>query len=550
MNAMVALSRHTAHCKLIRNSAMSNPKKPNIVLIIADHVAFAGHYGEQRYNYRWPRLDQLANEGAWFSKAYAITPVCTPSRASLLTGKRPDKHGLRWNCEYPIPFNRKEFRDDEVLYCHALADAGYRNHYVGKWHCGTEHGPDHFGLSGWSLPEYGNVYASDSYKRYIALLGESQPSCRIEHHLLQPELNGTDVLMDPAEPWDFMDGAGILSGPADVHEQFFVANMATEKLREIAATPSHDPFSMVVSLWGPHHPYYPSKEFADLIAPDNIPMYPSFADPLDDKPLRYRVQRDLRCQHRAGERWPEWKTWQTVMARCYASGLQTDAAIGKIIDCMNELGFNENTLFIVTADHGDGIAAHGAGWDKYSSFTEEVGRIPLVMRWPEKITPNTTVSAPVNLLDVTATILNAGNAQVDHPLSLDGEDLLPIINGEQDRDVMICDHFGHSGDVSFQKIIYADGWKYVSAYSAGDELYDLSSDPYERRNRIEDESTTERQHTMRALIITHYEERRIEREAWHAQEFWEKGVVFSSPEWPRDETLHLYQLKVQQNKTQ
>ncbi len=519
---------------------------PNIVLIIADHVAFSGHYGVDRYDYRWPRLESLAGQGAWFNSAYAITPVCTPSRASLLTGKRPDKHGMRWNCEYPILYNRKEFRDDEVLYCHALAESGYDNHYVGKWHCGTDHGPEHFGLSGWSLPEYGNVYASDTYKEYLQRLGEKQPTCRIEHHLLRPELNGTDVLMEPDEPWDFMDGAGVLSGPSEVHEQFFVANMATDKLRQIASSGVGSPFSMVVSLWGPHHPYYPSQEFADLVNPADIPGYPSFDESLDSKPLRYRVQRDLRCQHRAGERWADWQTWQTVMARCYASGLQTDAAIGRIVDCMSSLGLDENTLLIVTADHGDGIAAHGAGWDKYSSFTEEVGRIPLVMRWPEKIKPATTISDPVNLLDVTATMLSAGGAAIDHPLSLDGEDLLPIINGEASRQEMICDHFGHSGDVCFQKIYYADGWKYVSAYSAGDELYDLVSDPYELDNRIDDESTNSRQHAMRAKIIAHYEERRAEREAWHAQEFWEKGVVFSSPEWPRDETLHYYQLQVQQ----
>lgn len=524
--------------------------RPNIVLVIADHVAFAGHYGTERFEYRWPVLESLADEGAWFEKAYAITPVCTPSRASLLTGKRPDKHGLRWNCEYPIPYNRTEFRDDEVLYSQLLALAGYRNHYVGKWHCGTERGPTDYGLQGWSLPEYGNVYSCDEYRQYLKDIGEAHPSCHIEHHLLNPELDGTDVPMQPDEPWDFMDGAGILSGSKEVHEQFFVANMANDQLKAIAAEESDDPFSMVVSLWGPHHPYYPSQEFADLINPADIPQYPSFAEPLTDKPLRYRVQRDLRCQHRAGERWATPEIWQTVMARCYASGLQTDAAIGRIVVQLQSLGLDNNTLLIVTSDHGDGIAAHGAGWDKYSSFTEEVGRIPLVMRWPDKIPPKQKVSDPVNLLDVTATMVAVAGAEPDHPLSPDGESLLPFIDGSESRDLMICDHFGHSGDVCFQKILYDSGWKYVSAYSAGDELYHLDEDPYELQNLIDDPATFKRQHQMRAVIIKHYEQRREERENWHPSEFWEKGIVFSSPEWPRDETLHLYQLKIQQEENQ
>ncbi len=548
----ILCSEHPAFCRTCHwqliperlKTMTANP--PNIVVIVADHVAFAGHYGDSGYRYRWPVLERLAAQGAWFDRAYAITPVCTPSRASLLTGKRPDKHGMRWNCEYPIPYNRTEFRDDEVLYCQALAKVGYDNHYVGKWHVGTEHGPQHYGLHGWSLPEYGNVYSCDAYQEYLQRIGQPRPRCHIEHHLLQPELSGTTVPMTPETPWDFMDGAGILSGPAEVHEQFFVANMAADQLRDIAANPSEKPFSMVVSLWGPHHPYYPSQEFAELVNPADIPQYPSFDETLDDKPLRYRIQRDLRCQHRAFERWPDWKTWQTVLARCYASGLQTDAAIGRITSCLTELGLDDNTLLVVTADHGDGIASHGAGWDKYSSYTEEVGRVPLVMRWPGQIEPQTKVSDPVNLLDVTATVLSAAGATVSHPLSLDGEDLLPVMRGEQSREQMICDHFGHSGDVCFQKILYANGWKYVSAFSAGDELYNLEQDPYELNNVISDESTFDRQHAMRAQLIVHYEERRAEREAWHAQEFWEKGVVYSSAEWPRDETLHLYQLQVQQ----
>jgi len=518
-------------------------KRPNIVVILADHVAFAGHYGSKRFNYRWPHLERIAQQGAWFDRAYAITPVCTPSRASFLTGKRPDKHGLRWNSEYPIPYNRTEFREDEELYADHIARAGYDNHYFGKWHCGVDKTAADYGLKGWSLPEYGNLYASDAYKDYLKRIGEPQPMCRIEHHLLQPELNGQDVLMDPAEPWDYMDGAGVLSGSSEVQEQFFVANMACDALRELKDTDT--PFSMVISMWGPHHPYYPSQEFADQIDPKDIPKYPSFDEDLSAKPWRYRVQRDLRCLHRAFERWPEWETWQTVLARCYAAGLQTDAAIGRIADVLEETGLAEDTLFIVTADHGDGIAAHGAGWDKYSSFTEEVARIPLVMRWPERIPEGVRTDAPVNLLDVTATICSAAGAEkTDHPLPMDGDDLIPIANGTVTRDQMICDHFGHSGDISFQKILYQDGFKYVACWGDEDELYDLSADPFELNCLLKDPEHQNRLKQMRDAVIAHLEDRRAERTKWKPSKFWEDGIVFSSPEWPREETLLLYKLCV------
>jgi arylsulfatase A-like enzyme len=524
-----------------------NKKQPNIVMILADHVAFAGHYGTNRYAYTWPHLERIAKEGAKFNKAYAITPVCTPSRASFLTGKRPDKHGMRWNSEYPIPYNRTEFRDDEELYNAHLSKVGYDNYYYGKWHCGVDKTAADYGLIGWSLPEYGNLYASEHYKQYLAKIGEPQPVCRIDHHLLRPELDGSEVLMNPDEPWDFMDGAGVLLGSAEVQEQFFIANQAIERIEELGENQQAKPFSMVISMWGPHHPYYPSQEFADLIDPNDIPKYPSFDEKLNDKPWRYRIQRDLRCQHRAFERWPNWQTWQTVMARCYAAGLQTDAAIGRINDALETAGLTDNTLFIVTADHGDGIAAHGAGWDKYSSFTEEVGRIPLVMRWPEGLAKNIEVSSPVNLLDVTATILDAGGAstQFDHPLRPDGDSLLPMINEGVERNTMICDHFGHSGDVLFQKILYHDNWKYTSVWGDEDELYDLKTDPYELNNLLDNETCKDKLLEMQQIVLDHITARRKERSDWQKAEFWEDGIVFSSPEWPREETLQLYKLKVQ-----
>lgn len=182
-----------------------------------------------------------------------------------------------------------------------------------------------------------------------------------------------------------MDGSGVLFGPNDAQEQFYVTNTATDNLRELQSRDK--PWCMVTSFWSPHHPYIPSEEFAAQVDPSSIEPYPSFNEDLRKKPMRYGVHRDLRCDFRAHQRWPNWSTWQTVLARCYAQDLQTDAAIGILLNALEDNGAAEGTLIIVTADHGDAIASHGAGWDKYSSYSEEVGRVPLVMRWPQHITP-------------------------------------------------------------------------------------------------------------------------------------------------------------------
>ena len=543
----------------------SDQTKANIIMIVADHVASAGHYGKQSYrpdwDYRWPHLEDIAQQGAWFDNAYCVTPVCTPSRASLLTGKRPDKHGMRWNCEYPIPDNRRDFAENERLYSEVLSAQDYQNYYFGKWHCGVNKLPEDFGLKGWSLPEYGNLYGSEKYKSYLEEIGEPQPQCLIEHHLMRPELNGTSVLMDPVEPWDFMDGAGILLGSSEAHEQFFMADMAIKQLEKLAKNTSKNPtgsmpFSMLVSFWGPHHPYYPSQEFADKVNPFDITEYPSFRETLADKPWRYKAHRDLRCLHRSHKRWPEWKTWQQVMARCYAQGLQTDAAIGRIERAMQRLGLADNTLLVITADHGDGIASHGGVWDKYSTFTEEVSKVPLVMRWPGQIPEKQVIDSHVNLTDVTATLWDAAGAKAENrdPSSAtaftqaDGQSLLDLCRGAQKRERMVVEHYGHSGDVSFQKVCYQQQWKYIAAYGDDDELYDLETDPFELNNLLKNSSAEYDLiiRELRDVIIQDLTDRRQRRAELHPPAFLEKGIVFSSTYWPREETLLLHKLNLMQ----
>ncbi|MEM7377271.1 MAG: sulfatase-like hydrolase/transferase, partial [Pseudomonadota bacterium] len=177
--------------------------RPNIVWVVVDHMAFHGHYRTTELDYHWPRLEAIAREGAWFERAYATVPVCTPARASLMSGQRAGRHGLRWNPEYDILQNRPEFLPEQQLFNHGLATVGYNTHFVGKWHCGHNTVPSDYGMPGWSLPDYGNVYASAEYKRYLSRLGLEQPRCTLDHNLFDPTLDGTEIVLDPAEPWTY-----------------------------------------------------------------------------------------------------------------------------------------------------------------------------------------------------------------------------------------------------------------------------------------------------------------------------------------------------------
>jgi len=453
-------------------------KKPNILLIIADHQAWYGHYIGGSYTYQLPVFEKFMSEGAFFSRAYSVSPICTPARASIMTGMYPSSHGLRWNTENRFIENRQEFRKEQKIYTHYLAEAGYTNGYIGKWHCGEELLPADYGIDGWSLPGYGNVYNSSAYKKFCAENGYHEAKAYVDHDLRHPELEGKLISLSDPSPFKYSGCSGILEGPPEAHEENFVAQMAVKKLRELSEGDS--PFCLTASFWGPHQPYFPSGEYAGKINPAGIPQYPSFQDDLKGKPLKHFIHRDL--IHRSAHKWEDWGIWQDVLARCYEQAIQLDAAIGTLLDAVENLELSSNTLIIWCADHGDALASHGGLWDKDSTYTEEVGRIPLAIRWPGVVSPETRIDELVSNMDVTATLLNAaGINDLEH---LHSRNLLPLCT-EKERvqwpDDLVCEHNGHAYN-NLQRIILYDNYKYILSLYEEDELYDLKKDPWEMHN--------------------------------------------------------------------
>jgi arylsulfatase A-like enzyme len=477
------------------------PDRPNILLIITDHQAFYAHDRPGEYDYKWPRYEQFCSQGVRFDRAYSVCPICTPARASMMTGQYPSRHGMVWNTGYKNSGNISDFGEDQLLYSHHLSQAGYRNAYVGKWHCGHDKLPVDYGVEGWSLPGYGLVYMSDEYRAYADSRGLGPARALWEHAVDHPEREGqTIVLHDPC-PWTFMNASGVMVGPPAAHEEQFVVHLAVEKLRELAK--SDQPWSLVASFWGPHHAYLPTEDFAALVDPSAIPEYPSFRDDLNGRPLRHSLHRDF--NHVGARRLREWSTWQEILARCYAQGLQLDAAIGTILDALDESGEAENTLVIWCADHGDAVASHGGLWDKASTYTEEVARVPMAVRWPAAFGGERRVGELVSNMDVTATMLAAAGVAV--PEDMSSRSVLPLCSAGGDcdwPDVLICEHNGHCEEI-LQRIAIRGQYKYVAALFDGDELYDLEQDPYEMHNLIDSASHKDVKEGLRSRIIEHIE---------------------------------------------
>jgi arylsulfatase A-like enzyme len=479
---------------------MSTSAKPNILLIITDHQAFYGHDRPGQFEYKWPRFEQFAAAGTRFDRAYSVSPICSPARASMMTGQYPSKHGMVWNCERMDNGNQSDFKPGQALYSHYLSKAGYRNGYVGKWHCGHTRLPVDYGIEGWSLTDYGKPYMCDEYRAYAASRGYGDARARIEHHFTG-KWEGTEVVLHHPSPWQFMNGSGVLQGPPEAHEEQFVAHQAVEKIRELAG--SGQPWSLVASFWGPHQPYYPSEPYASMIDPKSIPEYPSFRDDLAGRPLRHFYHRDY--HHWDVRRWrgnDTWPLWQELLAKCYGQALQTDAAVGSVLDSLEQLGVADNTIVMWVADHGDAIASHGGMWDKASTMTEEVMRVPFAVRWPKGIPCPRRVDHFVTNMDVTATLLEAAGIPV--PAEMDSRSVLPLCRAADPGwpDQLVCEHNGHGEDI-LQRMIVHGSYKYVAALYDGDELYDLAQDPYEMHNLVDSPAHREVKAELRNRIIAH-----------------------------------------------
>jgi arylsulfatase A-like enzyme len=481
--------------------------RPNILLIITDHHAFYGHdrsSGQSTFDLGMPNFERLAAGGTRFDRAYSVSPICTPARSSMMTGVYPSAHGLRWNTDGGNPARLIDFRSGQQLYSHSLSQAGYRNAYVGKWHCGRERLPVDYGIEGWSLPDYGKPYMDEVYRAYADRFGHPDARARIEHSVNRPDWEGQTLTLHDPSPWKFMNCTGVLEGPPEVHEEQFTAHLAIERLREMAQAQRRtgQPWSLVASFWGPHQPHYPSEPFASLFDPRTIPEYPSFRDDYSgNRPLRAFMQRDL--HHGTAGKWKDWAIWQDVLARCYGQTVQTDAAIGQILDALDEEGAAENTLVMWVADHGDAIASHGGLWDKASTYNEEVARVPMVVRWPAAFGARRT-NALVTNMDVTATMLDAAGIPI--PAGVHSRSVLPVCRGDDTAlpDHVVAEHNGHGEDI-LQRIVITDRYKYVAALYDKDELYDLAADPYELRNLVDEPEYAATARDLRGLIVEHVE---------------------------------------------
>ena len=443
---------------------MAAAPRRNILLLVTDQhrTDTLGCYGNSVC--RTPALDGLAAAGVRFDHCYTPTAICTPARATLLTGLLPFKHALLANFERNVGY-REELEDHHVPFSRYLHEAGYRVGHVGKWHVGKQKGPEDYGFEGLHYPGWGNPVRHPDYVAYLEQRG-------LPEFRLRSEVRGT---FPNGQPGNLL--AGIVEQPVEATFEYFLAERAIARLRRYAAG-YHErgrPFFLGCHWFGPHLPYCLPAAYYDLYDPGDVALPVSMSETVAGKP---RVQRHYSAHWTFDSFTPD--EWRKLIAVYWGYVTLIDEQVARILQAVRDLGLWDSTAVIFSADHGEFTGAHRLH-DKGPAMYDDIYRIPLIVRAPG-IAGGRAEGRFATWTDLTPTILDL--AGIPAPAQFDGCSLLPLLGGEPVsgwRQEITAEFHGHHFPYP-QRMIRTARYKLVVNPADVNELYDLQADPHELLN--------------------------------------------------------------------
>ncbi|GAA4943496.1 sulfatase-like hydrolase/transferase [Streptomonospora halophila] len=448
----------------------------NLLFLMTDQhrVDTLGCYGNPHV--ATPNIDRLASTGARFDRCYTPTAICTPARASLLTGQAPFRHRLLANYERNVGY-LEDLNEDVFTFPEALREQDYQLGLIGKFHGGTHRNAASYGFDGPDMQGWHNPVDHPDYLAYLQERG--LPPYRITDPVRGTTPNGN--------PGNLL--AARLQQPVEATFEHYLATRAIEQLDKYAA--DGRPFFLATHFFGPHLPYLLPDEYYDLYDPGLVELPPSIAETFDGKP---GVQRNYSA-HWTFDTMPIEVT-RKLIAVYWGYVTLIDGQIGRILDRMDELGLSEDTSVFFTADHGEFTGAHRLH-DKGPAMYEDIYRIPGIVRVPGA--PPQVRDEFVTLTDCTATVLQL--AGCDTSAAVDSRSLLPLVRGEHPDwpDELLAEFHGHHFPYP-QRMIRDDRYKLIVNPESVNELYDLHDDPHELSNRYtHPEMSRTRRRLMRRL---------------------------------------------------
>ncbi len=444
--------------------------RPNFLFIMTDQLAAPAlpFYGNPVVI--TPHLATMADNGVLFEQTYCNSPLCAPSRASLMTGQLPSRIG--------VYDNSAEFPAEMPTFVHYLRAAGYQTCLSGKMHFV---GPDQ--LHGFEERLTTDIYPVDFGWTPDWNRPEERPSWY--HNMLSVVQAG---LCQTSNQLDFDEE---------------VAFQAIRKIYDLARSDDHRPFCLVASFTHPHDPFAVTREYwdryrsADIDMPAVPPIPYEQLDP-HSRRLYHVCAMDQYQQTEARVR--------NARHAYYAMISYIDDKVGQLLYALQSTGLSDNTIVIFSADHGEMLGERGL-WYKMNFF-EWSARVPLLFYAPDHFTPR-RVSQPVSLVDILPTLVElAGNGQApEFAAPIDGWSLAPFLHGTEsgwDNDIVVGELLAE-GAIAPLVMIRRDQYKYVYSEPDPDQLYDLSADPHELKNLAGQPESEEIRNEFKAEVMARWD---------------------------------------------
>ncbi len=429
----------TAGDRKLRLAAKSGSgKKRNVIFILSDdhRFDFMSFMGNPPF-LKTPNMDRMAHQGAHLQNAFVTTSLCSPSRATILTGMYAHKH--------KVVDNQSPVQEELIYFPQYLQQAGYETAFMGKWHMGEKKGND--------MPRKG-------FDKWVSFKGQGE--------YFDPQLN--------------VDGKRI-------RVKGYITDILTEYALDWLKRDRNKPFFLYLSHKAVHAMFKPSPKYRGKYENEPVPHPPSMADTPENyegKPLWVRLQRH--SWHGVDYMYYNQIDFDTYVRRYCETLLSLDDSIGRILDFLEESGLADDTVVLYMGDNGLMMGEHGL-IDKRQMYEESI-RVPLLAYAPGLIEPGTKVSQMVLNIDIAPTILDL--AGLEAPDYMDGTSFLPLLKGQQSpwRDRFYYEYYWERAFPMTPTVfgVRTNRFKYMYYWGVWDteELYDIQNDPHEMHNLIDD----------------------------------------------------------------
>lgn len=431
-----------------RGAAVANASRPNIVFILIDDLRWdelgcAGHPYIQT-----PNIDRLAKEGAMFRNAFMTTPLCSPSRASFLTGKYAHTHGITDNVD------RSEASHKLVTFPAMLHKSGYDSAFIGKWHMGNDETP---------RPGFDHWVSFKGQGTYI------NPDINEDGKPVKRRGYVTDILGDYAVKFIRRS-----------RQKPFLVYMAHKAIHP-EVTQNDDGSINIADA----EKFLPAERHQHAYEGKTIPRRPNYGRAPDDKPALLRQIEGLPPLGPATVT-PD----ESILGR-HRTLSAIDENVGEILRALKETGQLENTIIVFTSDNGYFYGEHGLSIERRLAYEESI-RLPLLVRYPRVIKPGTVRNELALNIDLAPTLLSLARLPV--PNDMEGRSLVPLLKGERTewRNKFLIEYYSDKVIPRIVRMGYravrTEKWKYIHylELEGMDELYELEADPYEMKNVIKE----------------------------------------------------------------